>query len=141
MHRAPTRAAIFMLAVAATRAARNTPGRKPSSIGRRSYRIAARWSRIVAGPNPSIIVRATTSRRSTSWKRDVGDSADTLALESEQLLPPAAEQVFQPFPGCRGNRRYRKGARRFDRRRWVVAHQVHLREDDAIRFLRQVDGI
>src|SRR5258708_4246015 len=135
------RAAVRTLASASLRARRNDTGAMPVSMSRASDRIAATCSRIVAGPNPSIIVNATMSRRSKSWKGDVGDSTDTFPFETEQLLPPAAQQLLQSLATGRRNRHHGKRARRVDGRRRIVAQQIHLREDDAIWLLREVDRI
>src|SRR3954471_1870383 len=115
MHRAPTLAVFLRLALAAARAALNEPMGSVQSIGCRLDRTIARWLRTVAGPNPSIIVRATTSRRSNSWKRCFGDSADTRSFESQQLLPPTRQQLVQSFSSGGGDGKHAKRVRRIER--------------------------
>src|SRR5258708_12030011 len=126
------RAAVRTLASASLRARRNDTGAMPVSMSRASDRIAATCSRIVAGPNPSIIVNATMSRRSKSWKGDVGDSTDTFPFETEQLLPPAPQQLLQSLATGRRNRHHAKRAPRVDSLPRLAPQQIPLRHDDSI---------
>src|SRR4051812_20403116 len=113
------RDALARLDTAASRAICQAPAVRPQSIDCELDRIVARCARTVAGPNRSSIVNATTSRRSKSWKRCFGDSADTLALETEQLLPPPRQQLLQAFSSGGRYRERAEGVRRVDRRRRI----------------------
>src|SRR5262245_66494174 len=79
--------------------------------------------------------------RTSSGKWDGVVLLDTFLLHAEKPRPPRGEHGLEAG-ACGGtDGENAKRVRGFDRGRLIIAQQVHLREDDAVRLLRELQRI
>src|SRR5215475_10796012 len=74
-------------------------------------------------------------------ERDGIVSADTGLLHVEQLGPPAGEERIESGAGGGADRVNAECLGRVDGRRLIVPEQIHLRKDDAMRLLCELERI
>src|SRR5215471_6924486 len=74
-------------------------------------------------------------------ERDGIVSADTGLLQVEQLGPPTRQERVESSAGGGADRVSAKCLGSVDGRRLLVPEQIHLREHDAVRLLRELERI
>src|SRR5262245_51224680 len=118
---------------ACARASVATSGGKPSSNAREAdpNRSISCWC--VTQPTSATSVSARTSRRS-SGKRNGVVPFDTILFHVEEVRPPAGEQRLEAGASRGADREHAERVGGFDWRRLVFAKEIHLREDNAVRF-------